>query len=100
MSPLPLAGFVSPVIYYNKTQFDALGLKVPTTYEELKDVAAKIRAASKQPLIAGFSTWHLPHFMQAIHARTMAPENFNKLIGTPTDYNPYEQPGFRKGLTF
>jgi len=95
---LPLAGFVSPVIYYNKTQFDALGLKVPTTYEELKDVAAKIRAASKQPLIAGFSTWHLPHFMQAIHARTMTPENFNKLIGTPTDYNPYEQPGFKEGF--
>lgn len=95
---LPLAGFVSPVIYYNKTQFGALGISVPTTYEELKNVAKQIRAAGKQPLIAGFSTWPLPHFMQAIHARTMKPEDFQKLIGTPTDYNPYELAGFKEGF--
>ncbi len=89
---LPLYGFVSPVIYYNKTAFDELGLKAPTTYEELKEVSGQIRNASKQPLIAGFSTWHMPHFMQAIHARTMAPEDFGKLIGTPADFNPYELP--------
>lgn len=95
---LPLGGFVSPVIYYNKTAFDSMGLSVPTTYDELKDVAAQIRAASKQPLIAGFNTWHLPHFMQAIHARTMTPENFAQLIGTPSDINPYELPGYKEGF--
>ena len=71
---LPIGGFASPVIYYNKTAFDKLGISAPTTYEELKNVAQVIRSDSKQPLIAGFSTWHLPHFMQAIHARTMTPE--------------------------
>lgn len=95
---LPLYGFVSPVIYYNKTAFDELGLKAPTTYEELKEVSGQIRNASKQPLIAGFSTWHMPHFMQAIHARTMAPEDFGKLIGTPADFNPYELPGYKEGF--
>lgn len=95
---LPIGGFVSPVIYYNKTAFTQMGISEPTTYEELKAAAAAIRAASKQPLIAGFNTWHLPHFMQAIHARTMTPENFNKLVGTPTDCNPYELPGYKEGF--
>ncbi len=95
---LPIGGFVSPVIYYNKTAFTDLGIAEPATYEELKAAAATIRASSKQPLIAGFNTWHLPHFMQAIHARTMTPENFNQLIGLPTDVNPYTLPGFQEGF--
>jgi raffinose/stachyose/melibiose transport system substrate-binding protein len=32
-------------IYYNKTMFDELGLKVPTTYAELLDVSRKIQEA-------------------------------------------------------
>lgn len=95
---LPIGGFVSPVIYYNKTAFDKMGASVPTTYEEMKALAQSIRDSGKQPLIAGFNTWPLPHFMQAIHARTMTPENFNKLIGLPTDCNPYELPGFQEGF--
>ncbi len=95
---LPIGGFVSPVIYYNKTAFDQMGISEPKTYDELKAAAATIRGNSYQPLIAGFNTWHLPHFMQAIHARTMTPENFNKLIGLPTDVNPYTLPGFQEGF--
>ncbi len=95
---LPIGGFVSPVIYYNKTAFDALGIAEPTTYAELKAACDAIRADGKQTIIAGFNTWHLPHFMQAIHARTMTPENFNKLIGLPTDVNPYTLPGFQEGF--
>ncbi len=95
---LPIGGFVSPVIYYNKTAFAQMGISEPKTYDELKSAAATIRASSRQPLIAGFNTWHLPHFMQAIHARTMTPENFNQLIGLPTDVNPYSLPGFKEGF--
>ena len=95
---MPIGGFVSPVVFYNKTAFEKLGIAEPTTYEELKDISQKIRSSGKQPMIAGFSTWHLPHFMQAIHARTMTPENFDQLIGLPTDSNPYELPGFKEGF--
>ena len=94
----PLAGFASPVIYYNKTKFTELGLSLPQTYDELKSASEAIRTAGKQPLIAGFSTWPLPHFMQAMHARTMTAEHFNKLIGLPTDSNPYELPGYVEGF--
>jgi len=94
----PLAGFASPVIYYNKTKFKELGLSAPQTFDELKAVSEAIRAAGKQPLIAGFSTWPLPHFMQAMHARTMTTDHFNQLIGLPTDSNPYSLPGFAEGF--
>lgn len=95
---MPIGGLVSPVIYYNKTEFDRLGIQQPTTYDELKAAAETIRAAGKQPMIAGFNTWHLPHFMQGIHARTMTPENYEKLLGLPTDMNPYELPGYVEGF--
>lgn len=35
----------SQVLFYNKDMFDALGLSVPTTWEELADCAAKIHEA-------------------------------------------------------
>lgn len=94
---IPLSGFISPVIYYNKTYFTQNNLQVPSTYDEFVSLSASIRAKGKQPLVAGFSTWHLPHFMQAVHARTMSPENFDKLIGTDKEENPYLLPGYKEG---
>lgn len=98
---IPLNGFVSPVIYYNKTYFTQNNIKVPSTYEELVTAANAIRSKGKQPLVAGFSTWHLPHFMQAVHARTMSPENFEKLIGTSDKTNnAFELPGYKEGWDY
>lgn len=39
------------VLWYNKTLFDRLNLKVPTTYEEFKDVAEQIK--EKENIVAG-----------------------------------------------
>ena len=39
------------ILWYNKTLFNKLGLKVPTTYEEFKNVAQQIK--SKQNIVAG-----------------------------------------------
>ena len=41
------------VLVYNKSLFDELGLKVPTTYAELKEVCAKVAAE-------GITPWFLP----------------------------------------
>lgn len=94
---IPLHGFLSPVIYYNKTFFTQKGLKPPTTYEEMVALSATITANSKLPLVAGFSTWHLPHFMQAIHSRTMTPENYAKLLSQDKTANPFTLPGYKEG---
>lgn len=49
------------VIYisYNKTLFESLGLDVPTTYEELKNVCDTLTSNGKAPLFqGGASDWH------------------------------------------
>ena len=46
------------VMVYNKTLFDELGLTAPTTYDELKDVCAKIAEAGITPwFMAGADGW-------------------------------------------
>lgn len=39
--------------YYNKADFEELGLSEPTTYEEFVDICAALKAAGKTPLICG-----------------------------------------------
>ena len=50
---LPYASAPAGTMWYNKTLLDSLGLEVPTNYEELKNVTAKLREAGKQPLLMG-----------------------------------------------
>ena len=96
---VPLQGFASPVIFYNKTLFAKNGWSMPTTYEAFKTLAASVRTKNLEPLIAGFNTWHLPHFMQAVHARTMTPENYAKTIGFDSE-DPFDNDQFAAGWTF
>ena len=44
------------VLYYNKTFFDANGLTVPTTWEELADVCAKIKAIDPESIPLGYDS--------------------------------------------
>lgn len=41
------------VMFYNKTLFAKLGLAIPTNWEELMDVSAKIKASGTAPLVIG-----------------------------------------------
>jgi ABC-type glycerol-3-phosphate transport system substrate-binding protein len=84
---IPLTGFASPVLFYNQDQFEMMkqstsltqqekdSVKEPETYEELVALCKTIRAYGKEPLTGAFNSWHLPHFMQAMHARTMSRES-------------------------
>lgn len=51
------------VYYYDKAEFEALGLKVPTTLDELKAEAKKAAAAGKY--ILAFETDETSHFLAA-----------------------------------
>ena len=44
------------VLYYNKTFFDANGLTVPTTWNELADVCAKIKAIDPESIPLGYDS--------------------------------------------
>ena len=44
------------VLYYNKTFFDEHDLKVPTTWAELEDVCAKIKAIDKNSIPLGYDS--------------------------------------------
>ncbi len=44
------------VLYYNKTFFDANNLTVPTTWDELKDVCAKIKAINPDSIPLGYDS--------------------------------------------
>ena len=44
------------VLYYNKTFFDANGLTVPSTWDELADVCAKIKAIDPESIPLGYDS--------------------------------------------
>lgn len=84
---VPLNGFASPVVFYNKTALGA-SFNKPTTYAELKAVTDSL-PTGKQGIVSGFGDWQMSHFMQAMHARTMSADNFEGLIGVNTQKNPF-----------
>ncbi len=108
---IPLNGFASPIIFYNKTMFEAMkedtsgkltqadkdAVKEPETYDEFLRLCQAVTKYGKQTVVAAFSTWHLPHFMQAIHSRTMSVEDYNKLMDTTLSVNPYDTDAYQDG---
>lgn len=61
---VPLTANVSG-IYYNKTKFEALGLKVPETWDEFVQLVDEIKAAGETPFaIAGTEGWTLNGYHQ------------------------------------
>jgi ABC-type glycerol-3-phosphate transport system substrate-binding protein len=112
----PLHGFASPVIFFNKTEFNkllnnsavsepqkaairaAIDGTGPNTLDQLELIAKGIRAAGKSPLIGGFNTAPLSHFMQAIHARTMTSAQYNATMVKSKTVNPFDNDGFKKGF--
>lgn len=61
---VPLTANVSG-IYYNKTKFEALGLKAPETWDEFVQLVDEIKAAGETPFaIAGTEGWTLNGYHQ------------------------------------
>jgi len=61
MYTLPLSKSTE-VLYYNKTFFDENGLTVPTTWDEMKEVCAKIKALDPDSIPLGYdseSNWFI-----------------------------------------
>ena len=68
--------------YYNKKVFSDLGLKAPTTYQEFKDVCAKIKATGETPVYEALQNgWHqvLPLFETGGNYLESDPKIYDKL---------------------
>lgn len=77
---LPFHGLTSPVIYYNKTIFDKLGLQVPATEADLIDVSSKLRAGGYQPLAIGLKDqWQCSHMMEGLLPRFMGADKHHQV---------------------
>jgi ABC-type glycerol-3-phosphate transport system substrate-binding protein len=65
-------------IFYNKTKFDQLGLKVPATWDELMTVANKIKAAGQTPFLigsGGTDGWVIEQLLGGILINDVATKN-------------------------
>ena len=54
------------VMYYNKAQFDALGLEVPTTWEQFGEQAEKVATENPGTYLAGFSSDDAENFQSYV----------------------------------
>jgi raffinose/stachyose/melibiose transport system substrate-binding protein len=92
---LPFVNLGAGTIWYNKTQFDALGLTPPKTLEEWIDVNAKLRAAGHIPFVQGASEdWINLDLYMAI-ANQVTPGTFYKADAGDADWT---DPGLVKSM--
>ena len=78
----PIFGFASPVIYYNKTVFEANGLSVPSSYADLVNLCNSIKNVKEegkqkyQTIVTGYTY----HVLQAMSGKTMTKDQLNAII--------------------
>ena len=80
---LPTNINLKSMIWYPKKAFDAKGYKVPTTWNELMALSAKIKADGSTPWCAGFesggaSGWPATDWLEDIMLRTAGPATYDK----------------------
>jgi raffinose/stachyose/melibiose transport system substrate-binding protein len=81
---------------YNKEIFQKLGLKVPTTYEEFKNVCQKIKDSGVTPIFEGTQNgWHqvLPLFETGAMYQQKYPDLYNKLNKNEVDLDSVKELG-------
>lgn len=96
---VPLNMHIQNILYYNKKLFKELGLKPPTTYAELVEVAKKIKKAKPgmYPLALGTKEkWEAAFVFDSILLEVGGPEYYVKLY--KGEINVKKDPTFKKAL--
>jgi glucose/mannose transport system substrate-binding protein len=96
---VPLNIHIQNILYYNKKLFDELGLKPPTTIDELLAVAEAIKKAKPNmwPLALGTKEkWEAAFVLDSFILETGGPEYYVKLFKGLVDVKT--DPTFRKAL--
>jgi ABC-type glycerol-3-phosphate transport system substrate-binding protein len=69
----------TPVMFFNKKAFSEAGVKVPKTFDELFDIAKKLKEAGYIPLVSGVGeTYIAGHIFDAILQRSVTEEQFKR----------------------
>lgn len=83
---VPMNDVQPAIMYYNTALFDQVGVKVPTTYEELLAAVAAFKAADIAPIsIAGQSVWPELMWLQYFTDRIGGPEVFQNIVDGKPD---------------
>lgn len=79
---IPNSSQVIPLIYYNKSVFAKLHLKVPTTWAQFLAVCAKIKASGTTPIALGGSqdTWASWIFLGGMFSTNVLGQNPNWIV--------------------
>lgn len=78
---VPVDTIFNPVIFYNKRIFEEVGVSVPETEAELKEISQKIKAKGYGALgFAGKDQWLATNLFDAIMPRLMEDEEYAKLL--------------------
>lgn len=90
----PLGANVKSYVWYSPKQFKAKGYKVPQTWDELKQLTAKIAAddSSAKPWCAGFASgtatgWPGTDWLEDVMLRTAGPEAYDKWVAHEIPFN-------------
>jgi alpha-glucoside transport system substrate-binding protein len=80
---LPTNINLKSMVWYPKKAFDEKGYKVPTTWQELLDLSAKIKADGAAPWCVGLESggatgWPATDWVEDIMLRTAGPETYDK----------------------
>lgn len=104
----PISGLSSPVIFFNRTVLESLGLvpaewQGPADYAELKELCQEIRMTQRPGTSQYYKALILCqgfHMMNAIHARTMSTEDLEAIMQdySATASNPFDVEGFANGF--
>lgn len=74
---VPLNNVVGAVVFYRTDIFERFGLKIPTTFEELMEVGAVLKANNIYPFtLANFNRWTGSMFFMYLVDRIGGPETF------------------------
>jgi len=78
---VPAMGTYTVGLFYHKKMFEDLGLTPPTTWEELKEVSEKLKAAGITPMIMPAKDAVIPFFFYIMAVDSiLGPEGYQKLI--------------------